>query len=55
MFKLNFAGSSSASAANTAPFNFSSGNAKAAWLPWVVGGVVLLFVAALWFRSKKGK
>lgn len=54
MFKLNFAGSSSATAATTAPFNFTSGSGKQNVVMWVVIGAVGLFGLALWLRSKKG-
>ena len=48
-FDIGFSGSSSASAANTAPFNFSGGGGKTSWLPWVVLGVIALFGLKFYF------
>lgn len=56
MIDLNFAGSSSASAANTAPFTFSGGGGKTNWIPWLVLGVVALgglFTVAWWLKGKR--
>lgn len=55
-FDLNFAGSSSASAANTAPFNFYGGGGRTNWIPWIVAGVVALGavgVLAFWLKGSR--
>lgn len=53
-YDISLAGSSSASAGITAPFNVTTGGGKTQSLIWIVLGVVAVIGLVFWFKKGGG-